>query len=246
MSTSVFEIPIEGQNADQVIEAVAKSEKPVWIVTVNPEILLEVRKNKDYKEAIVKAQERVVDGFGLFAMLRVFGDRVSRVTGVELAERLIQEVHQRKWRVGLLGGMPEAAQKSAESLQVAYPGLEILAEEGGRISKEGDEDKHGEEARFRMTQFAPHVLLVAFGHPKQERWIEKHIGDFPTAKALMGVGGTFEFWSGQIKRAPKWMRSIGMEWLWRLIQQPSRLGRMFRAVVMFPFLYIVSLFRFPK
>lgn len=246
MFPHVFDIPIEGPNADRVISVVEKSNKFVWIVTINPEILLETRKNLAYKKAVMRADMRVVDGFGLFALLRVFGDRVSRVTGVELAERLVQEAHRKKWRVGLIGGASGSAKKSVEALKSAYPELEIMGEEGGRISKEANEDTHAEEARFRMMQFAPHILLVAFGHPKQELWIEKHLADFPTAKAFMGVGGTFEFWSGQIRRAPRWMQRAGLEWLWRLIRQPSRLGRMFRAVVIFPFFYFFGLFHFPK
>ncbi len=94
-----------------------------------------------------------------------------------------------------------------------------------------------------MMLFSPQVLLVAFGHPRQESWIASHRNDFADLRAVVGVGGTFNFWAGRIKRAPAWMRTIGLEWLWRLSQEPKRWRRIWNAVVVFPLCVCMDYFR---
>jgi len=84
------------------------------------------------------------------------------------------------------------------------------------------------------------LLLVAYGAPKQDLWIAKHLSKMPTVRVAIGVGGTFDFLSGTIKRAPRWLRSLGLEWLWRLILQPWRIKRIWTAVVIFPMLVLMS------
>ena len=89
----------------------------------------------------------------------------------------------------------------------------------------------------RIRAFRPDILAVGFGHGKQEKWIADHLTTLPVHIA-MGVGGSFAFLSGRIPRAPKWMRLIGLEWVWRLVREPSRIGRIFRATVVFPVLAV--------
>lgn len=236
----IFGVPIEGWNMPTTVEAIEQFEKPVWVVTANPEILLEARRDTAYAETLKQADVRLVDGFGLW--LATFC-RTKRVTGVEFAERLLQVAYDKKWRVGLFGGMHGEAEASLPDIKRAYPDLSILAEQGGRVSSTGEEDDATEEARGRMMQFSPHVLLVAMGHPRQEAWIAKHRNDFPELKAIVGVGGTFMFWSGKSKRAPHFMRSFGLEWLWRLIVEPYRWKRIVNAVVVFPILALIDKMR---
>jgi N-acetylglucosaminyldiphosphoundecaprenol N-acetyl-beta-D-mannosaminyltransferase len=245
----------------------------LWFVTANPEILLEARKNAEYRKAVMVADIRTVDGFGLFLMTEVLrfakltqdtfsfrgksvlparnasrseaGGRrkTKRLTGVDLAEHLLQYAWKHHLRVGLLGGEFGEAEKAAKGIREAYPDLEMMVEQGGAISREGEEDAKAEEARHRLIQYSPQILLVAFGHPRQELWIEKHRADFADLKAVVGVGGTFNFWAGHLKRAPSFMRAIGLEWLFRLIQEPRRIGRIWRAVVIFPVLALFDAIR---
>ena len=91
-----------------------------------------------------------------------------------------------------------------------------------------------------IQQAAPDILFVALGHPKQEKWIAAHLKELPSVKLAMGVGGAFDYISGVVPRAPQWMRGCGLEWLFRLIYEPRRIGRIFRAVVVFPWMVFVK------
>ncbi|MCE9586091.1 WecB/TagA/CpsF family glycosyltransferase [Candidatus Uhrbacteria bacterium] len=233
----IFGVPIEGWTMATAVEYIEELDTPVWVVTANPEILLEAKRDPAYRDLLKQADVRLVDGFGLW--LATFC-RTKRVTGVEFAERLLQVAHDKKWRVGLFGGTTGEAEASLPDIKRAYPDLAIMAEQGGKVSTTGEEDDATEEARGRMMQFSPHVLLVAMGHPRQEAWIAQHRQDFPELKVIVGVGGTFMFWSGKSKRAPHFLRSFGLEWLWRLIVEPYRWKRIFNAVVIFPILVIVD------
>jgi N-acetylglucosaminyldiphosphoundecaprenol N-acetyl-beta-D-mannosaminyltransferase len=243
---SVFGIPIEGTGGGELIERLSKGDK-LWIVTANPEILLEARKNPDYRNAVRAADVRTADGFGLFLWLKyVLRRKPKRLTGVELSEKLLELASRKNWRVGLIGAaIPYSgtAAKAAEVIRKRYSDLLVHAEDGGNIGKDGSDDSEGEEARHRLTLFNPHVLLVAFGHPKQELWIKRHRSDFPNLAAIVGVGGTFDFWAGNVLRAPKWMRMIGLEWFWRLLNEPRRAGRIMKAVFIFPILAALDRFR---
>ncbi len=236
----VFSLPIEGWGMERVLERAFSAGATLWIVTANPEILLAARRDKNYFNTLQQADLRLVDGFGLWLLLRLFGTKTERVTGVELSEALVKQAAEKHWRVAFVGGSAVAAAKAAEAMKRIHPSLQTIVEEGGAVDVEGKADDAGEEAKLRLTMFAPDLLLVAFGHPKQERWIANNIATLPSVKTVVGVGGTFDFWSGTIKRAPRLMRRLGLEWLWRLLREPRRLGRILRAVVVFPALFIVD------
>jgi N-acetylglucosaminyldiphosphoundecaprenol N-acetyl-beta-D-mannosaminyltransferase len=110
------------------------------------------------------------------------------------------------------------------------------------VNADGTSDEKTEDAMTRITLFAPEILLVGFGHPKQERWIANNLHQFPSVKIVVGVGGTFDVWAGRIFRAPKWLRALGLEWLWRLMQEPKRFRRIWNAVIVFPYAWLVSYF----
>lgn len=236
----IFGVPIEGWTMSTAVEYIEELDTPVWVVTANPEILLEAKRDPAYRNLLKQADVRLVDGFGLW--LATFC-RTKRVTGVEFAERLLQVAHDKKWRVGLFGGTTGEAESSLPDIKRAYPDLSVMSEQGGKVSTTGEEDDATEEARGRMMQFSPHVLLVAMGHPRQEAWIAQHRSDFPELQAIVGVGGTFMFWSGKSKRAPHFMRTFGLEWLWRLMVEPYRWKRILNAVVVFPILALVDKIR---
>ncbi len=232
----IFSVPIEGLSIPQIIQHLEEgTSRLTWIVTANPEILLEARRDPAYASILRQADFRLVDGFGLWLMLRLFGVRTTRVTGVDLAERLVAFAVRRDWKIALVGGGPGVAHRACEKFRQPFPHGSFLAEQGGHVTSNGTDDAVGEEARHRLTLFAPDVLLVAFGHPKQEQWIARHRQDFPSLKVVMGVGGTFDYWAGTVLRAPKILRRLGLEWAWRLMQEPHRLRRILRAVFVFPF-----------
>jgi N-acetylglucosaminyldiphosphoundecaprenol N-acetyl-beta-D-mannosaminyltransferase len=239
----MFGISIEGMSKEEVVERFRTAITPLWVVTANPEILLAAHWDSNYKKALQQADIRVVDGVGLFGFGRLFGQTWARATGVELGEALLKEAHTQDLRVAFIGGKKRVAELAAAHWRTVYPSLSLIAERGGMVQSDGTDDEEGEEARHRLTLFAPQIVLVGFGHPKQERWIARYLQDMPSVKMIVGVGGTFDYWAGNIRRAPKVFQALGMEWVWRLVQEPKRIGRIFKAVVVFPVLALIDRLR---
>lgn len=236
-----FGISIEGSTQEQILDRSRSGPYPFWVVTMNPEILVYAWDHPDYARTLEQADVRVVDGFGLWLSMRVLGKRVTRVTGVDLGEALIELAVSQDWKVGLIGGASGVGDRCLAFWKSRHPRIHIHAEQGGRVDQSGNMNHIGEEALHRMTLFAPDVLFVAFGHPKQEQWIAAHLSQFPSLKIIMGVGGTFDYWSGSIGRAPSWIRRLGLEWVWRLIRQPMRFRRICVAAIVFPVRWIAKL-----
>ena len=224
---------------DEVQTRVAQNFK-TWIVTANPEILLFAKNNSEYWEILRQADLRLVDGFGLKIAGRFKGAKPERCTGVELATALAASCEKNKWTLALVGGVDGVANKAAWELRRRYPNLIVFAESGGEIDPQGRLDKEAERCLARLHEYEPKVVLVAYGHPKQDYWIYKHSDQLPTAKVFVGVGGTLDFWAGTAKRAPEWIQKLGLEWLYRLIKEPKRWKRIWNAVIRFPIAVLFS------
>jgi N-acetylglucosaminyldiphosphoundecaprenol N-acetyl-beta-D-mannosaminyltransferase len=220
-----FGVPIEGPSLADALKSNAR-----WIVTANPEILLAAKKDKTYRDILNTADLRVADGIGLTLIARLFGHKLHRVTGVDLAEALIKDAK----KIALIGGTKDTAERALKNLNV--PGIAL---QGGTVNNDGTGDSANDEALHQLILESPDLVLVAFGHPKQEQWIAKNLPNLPSVRRIIGVGGTFDYWARNIPRAPKWIRSVGLEWLFRLVHEPSRIGRILNAVVAFP-LYILA------
>ncbi len=230
MSASVFGISIEGGSGAEVLQRVLAA-RSTWVVTANPENMLTASEWPDYKRALLAADYRTVDGVGLWLVLRIRGVNVTRLTGVDLAEHVLREARDRRWRVAFLGGDPGVAVEAADAWRCRLPGLEIRAWSGGRIRGDGVEDGKTWEDREAVRAWNPDVLFCAFGGggAKQELWIMKHRETFASCRVIMGIGGAFDMWTGRLRRAPATARVLGLEWLWRWILEPKRAGRMWRA-----------------
>lgn len=213
--------------------------KQTMVVTANPEILLYAKRHPEYWNILRQADIRLVDSFGLRMAGRLHGAKPTRLTGVDLAWKLCELAQTRGWKVGLIGGQAGVADKAAWKLRRSFPDLQVVAEQGGGIKPDGTDDETGAEARYRLTHSAPDIMFVAFGHPRQEAWIARNLSDMPSVKIAVGVGGTLDFWAETRRRAPDWMRSIGFEWLYRLVLEPRRWKRIFDALVIFPF-YVLA------
>lgn len=235
-TVEIFNIPVEGLNAQEIINRIERSKNhPYWIVTANPEILLYAKKNPAYAETLRHADVRIVDSIGLKLAGWLHGKNLVRTTGVDLAEALVKRAHETGQSVAFLGDHKGSGEYAFTKMAERYPGLKGFAENGGTITPEGEGDAHTDEVIQRLILNAPDMLLVAFGHPKQESWIAKNLHAIPSIKAVIGVGGTFDYWRGAARRAPAWMRIIGLEWLYRLTKEPNRWKRIWNAVVIFPF-----------
>ena len=244
MNFQCFGLVINGYDLNRIKQEIltrVSLNRQTWIVTANPEILLYAKKHTDYWEALRQAELRTVDGFGLKLAGFLRGARPKRVTGVSLAEMVVKLCKSENWTLLLLGGQEGSADKSAWELRKRYPEIKIFTDLNDcKISPYGIMEEKDENSISRLVEYEPDVILVGFGHPKQEFWINRYKDKFPNAKLFIGVGGTFDFWSHKIKRAPKFIQKLGLEWLWRLIMDPRRLKRIWNAVIVFPIKFLFN------
>ncbi|CAN5553794.1 WecB/TagA/CpsF family glycosyltransferase [soil metagenome] len=196
------------------------------ICTVNPEFIIDAWRAPKFAAVLQRADLRVPDGIGVLWATRLLGTPLQeRVTGSDGIYRICERAAHEQWRVYLLGAAPGVAEKTASILQKRYPGLQIVGAYSGSPSV-ADWPIIAES--LRATQ--PDILFVAFGHPRQDFWIDAHRHQLP-AKVAIGVGGAFDFVAGVTVRAPRWMQRLGLEWLHRLLREPWRWRRMLKLPV---------------
>lgn len=202
-------------------------------MTPNNEMLVETARREDFRQLLNSTDLNIPDSTGLLWMARLTGQKLpERVTGVDTVTALCASLTE-ETPVFLLGAKPGIAEAAAAALLIKNPHLKIV---GCFAGSPRTEDAPAVLGIIRAA--APHLLLVAFGAPAQDLWIAKHLKELPSVRVAMGIGGTFDFLAGKVKRAPAFMRSLGLEWLWRLIREPKRIGRIWRAVVVFPLLVL--------
>lgn len=189
------------------------------IVTLNAEMTMAARVNANLFEAIDTADLVIPDGAGVVWALSRQGVRVIKIPGIELAWSLLEYASKHSWRVALVGASPTVMGKLKKILPQRLPGINIILAVDGYNS---EEIWSNIEAKLRHKK--PDLVLMALGVPRQEVWSKKVRND--CEGIWMGVGGSFDIWSGLKKRAPQWMRVMQLEWLYRLIQEPSRWRRM--------------------
>jgi N-acetylglucosaminyldiphosphoundecaprenol N-acetyl-beta-D-mannosaminyltransferase len=190
------------------------------VATVNPEFVMRARVDHEFARVLESADLCLADGSGVVWAARRQGCAMrAPVTGVDLIPRLADLCARRHFRLFLLGAAPGVAADLASRLAAARPGLEVAAHSG---SPSASSDA---ETLTAINSHKPRVLLVAYGHPNQELWIDRMSDRLGVAVAI-GVGGAFDYLTGRIPRAPAWMRRAGLEWLFRLVRQPWRIRRM--------------------
>lgn len=216
---------------------------PHQVVTLNPEMLVAATRSERSHWLLEQADLRIADGAGILFVARLFRQpQPERLAGIELVDIVSELAAELGRSVYLLGGDPGVADAAAVELQRRHPTLRITADEG--VPKLTDArfqalDPAMEEANVvtRVAAAKPGVLLVAYGHPKQETFIAEHKAVLG-ASVMIGVGGSFDFLAGRVRRAPRLLQQLWLEWLWRLIVQPWRIGRIWTATVTFPLLAI--------
>lgn len=198
------------------------------ICTVNPEFIMEAHRNPAFRAVLQAADLNTPDGFGVLVAARWQGTPLrGRVTGVELTLGLAQLAATHGYRMFLLGAAPGVAEAAAAVLRSRWPALHIAGCYAGSPAAEYDEQQ-----RQMILQAQPHILLVAYGHPRQELWIARN-QPFIKVPLAIGVGGTFDYLAGRVPRAPRWLRRMGLEWAFRLVMQPRRWRRIIDAVPAF-------------
>jgi N-acetylglucosaminyldiphosphoundecaprenol N-acetyl-beta-D-mannosaminyltransferase len=230
-SISILGVAVDNLSEDEVLERIADliaMGGPHQVVTVNPEFVMEARRNSAFRRVLAAADLATPDGFGLLLVARFRGTPFrERVTGVALVERVAAAAAARGWSIFLLGAAPGVAERAAAALQRAHPSLRVAGCYAG--SPHPAEEP---SIRARIAALQPTILFVAYGHPAQELWIARNQPLLRVPVAI-GVGGVFDYLAGETPLAPAWMRRIGLEWLYRLIRQPQRWRRILVAVPLF-------------
>lgn len=239
-SNKILNITIPKDNKENTLEKIKKyilkQDTFCHIVSLNPEILVIVNGNKEFKRIVETAQIKIIDGAGVVLAGRLLGVQLGeRYAGVNLMTDLIKEADKMRLRVLLIGGSQNLANKLAECyrvnmLQAKFKGLTGIKD----IKKPKKEEE--KEIFSIVADYRPHIVFVAFGSPNQEIWIERHHAQFKNC-VVMGVGGSFDYLTGKIKRAPVFLQKIGLEWFYRLFHQPWRWKRQLR-LLQFIFLVI--------
>lgn len=202
------------------IQAMIRERGTHQVVTLNPEMVQYAQKDPVFMELINRADLITADGVSIVWAARKLGYNLpERVTGIDLAGRICAAAAETGWKVYLLGSAPGVAAAAAERLAETYPGFTAGGVHDGYFSA-AEEEALLQELESRAVE----VLLVGLGSPRQEFWIQQHRERLRVPVAI-GVGGSFDVWSGSKKRAPQWMISWRLEWLYRLLKEPTRFKR---------------------
>jgi N-acetylglucosaminyldiphosphoundecaprenol N-acetyl-beta-D-mannosaminyltransferase len=232
-------IKILGIKIDNIDKKVAKekiancfnNDHPSFITTPNPEIILEAQKNEEFFYILNKADISLADGFGLKIAAKLMGKKIERYTGADLSTDLLDLAQKENKKVLILNWTNSLSTKDdiKNAIKLNYPNLKFLILDSDRKNTENlDWEK--------INNFQAEVLLLNLGAYYQERFIYLNKHKFKNLKIAVGIGGSLDFLSGKIKRAPKTVRTLGIEWLWRLYQEPrKRCKRIFQAVFVFTF-----------
>lgn len=212
------------------IQDACKTRTAIHLMTVNPEYIVQAHRLPAFRKVIESADAALIDGTGLVLALGLRGVRVSRTTGVDFIETLARFAAKEGLSLFLLGAGEEVAERTKAVLIEKNPDLFVAGTYSG-----SPQDIDFEEIKRLIHKAKPDILLVAYGSPAQDLWIARHQKELDVPVAI-GVGGAFDFISGTVSRAPRLLRSIGLEWLWRLILQPWRVRRIIDAVIIFPWL----------
>lgn len=211
------------------IEQKIQAGKRTFIVTPNSEFLVFAQKNPWFRQILNQADLAVPDTIGLVLAGIILGKPIKRFPGVDLMEALCQAAAKSGLTVYLLGARPGVARKTLAVLKKRYPGLKGWAEEGPPDPRYSQKTSSKEIWIKDINQKKPDLLFVAFGMGKQEKFIADHWNQLGV-KLAMGVGGSLDYLSGQVRWAPKWIRQLGLEWLYRLFQEPWRWQRQLKLV----------------
>ncbi|MFH0873599.1 MAG: WecB/TagA/CpsF family glycosyltransferase [Candidatus Komeilibacteria bacterium] len=210
-----------------------------YITTTGPEFIMAAQYDSEFKTIVNKSDLSLADGFGLALAARRIGEKlIERIPGVDLMVDICAIAAEANQSVFLLGASHGVAEQTAVRLIERFPRLTIAGAESGYRGwhRKLDDAKLVEIINRRR----PDILFVAFGQVKQEKWIYHNLPKMPSVKLAMGVGGSFDYISGKIKRAPRWMRKLGLEWLYRLCREPWRLPRILTAVIRFSWAILKS------
>ena len=222
MRTDVLGVAFDNVTLDEAVDralALLEEEGPHLVVTPNPEIVQRAEKDPEFAEILSKAHLVLPDGVGVIYAAKILGRPLrARVPGIDFVSALLGRVAGTGKRLFLLGAAPGVAELAAANLRAAYPGLTVCGTHDGYFKEDGPVADAIREARADL-------VFVCLGAPKQEKWIAAN-GASAGARLYVGLGGSLDVFAGKVERAPESFQKLGLEWLYRLMKEPSRIGRM--------------------
>ncbi|HPV70578.1 MAG TPA: WecB/TagA/CpsF family glycosyltransferase [Candidatus Magasanikbacteria bacterium] len=261
MRLKILDIPIDNfshwETLNKIKDFLHNKEQNL-ITTPNPEMLVDADKDWFFKEIFYRSSLNIADGFGLvLAAKYLYHQKLNRYPGIDLMLDVCRLAEQEKRSIFLLGSKQETLDQLTQNLLKLYPQIKIAGATAGlKISVQHNgadkrvwhnefltgldfDQKENKKIIDQINQVKPDILFAAFGHIKQEKWLISYLNQIPSVKVAMGVGGAFNYLSGCVKRAPKMVRQLGLEWFWRLLSDPKyRTQRVFKAT--FTFLKLIK------
>ena len=198
---------------------------PGIIITINPEMIQTAKKDTSLADIIGKAQLVIPDGIGVQIGLKILGHNVKRIAGIEFARKLIDRYSETSEPIAFVGAKPDIIKKAVENVKKGNQAANIVYVQDGYFSDE-------EKVLSELVNSGAKLVLAALGSPKQELFISKAQSLMPEA-VLIGIGGSFDVWSGVVNRAPELYQKLGLEWLYRTVKEPKRFKRIFPALPLF-------------
>lgn len=213
-----------------------KREKPGFVVAINPEKVMTARGNRELMRFIRRADLAIPDGIGVVCAAKtLFGEKLERVPGADLMQELCRISGKEGIKIFLFGAKEEASAAAVRKLRERYPDVMIVGRENGYLP----EDRYDELVE-RVNASGANALFLALGSPKQERWAQRY-GASLNVGLCMGIGGTLDTIAGTVKRAPLSWQKLRVEWLYRLIRQPSRFWRQRRIFIFGAWVLVLKL-----
>ncbi|MGD2110798.1 MAG: WecB/TagA/CpsF family glycosyltransferase [Phycisphaerae bacterium] len=224
---NLLDLPFDVVTFDQAVQKLielAKGDKPAYATTANVDHVVRVHRRPELRPLYAAADLVVADGTPLIWASRILRTPLpERVAGSDLFPTLCAKAAEHDLSVFFLGGAPGTAQRAAETLQARHAALRVVGTHCPPFGFENDEQECAQIVE-RIKRADPDILFVGLGSPKQERWIADHRTEY-RARLSIGVGISFSFVCGDVKRAPRWMQRVGLEWFHRLVQEPGRLWK---------------------
>lgn len=210
------------QEATQKVREFVKSDSFHSIYTPNPEIVMLAKADSDFHQILEEADLVVPDGIGVVIASKMNKDPLpERVAGYDLVQNTMKDAVKEGYKYYFFGSKPGISDEAAVKMRETYPGIQIVGTRDGYFKPE---DEEGIIADINAS--GANILLVALGAPKQEKWIEANKHLMPNVRVAIGVGGSLDVMSGNVKRAPEAFQKLGLEWFYRLLKEPTRFKRM--------------------
>lgn len=215
------------ENAVDYAVDLIKSRHGGHVVTINPEMIQSAKSRPDFKNIVDNADLVLPDGVGIKLGLKLKNTNIHRIAGIEFAKNMLQKCADEKIPVALIGAKPHIISHAVKNIEEEIPNIKIVYHHNGYFSDE-------QRVISELKRSVPKFVLVAMGSPRQEEFIKNARKELPSA-LMIGVGGSFDVWSGEVKRAPEIYQKLGLEWLYRTVKEPARFKRIFPALPNFMF-----------